>query len=110
MLKEYARHERGHELIAKRLQEQLAPRLSADLESALPTESNPVIGSGKNWEQSAINTIVNKIETIRKRYEKLFDQLEERADKAWNEQEKETLSKIAAAKKHEQFTPGESVP
>jgi hypothetical protein len=110
MLKKYTQHERGHELIAKRLQEQLAQRLSAELESALPTASDPVFGAGKNWERNAINTIVNRIETIRKRYERLFDQLEEKADKAWNEQEKEALSEIATAKGHQQFTPGESVP
>ncbi len=110
LLKDYERHERGHELIAKRLQQQLAQRMTAELESVLPTQSKPVIGSGKAWEQSAINAIVNKIETVRKRYEKLFDQLEKKADEAWNIQEKETLSKIASAKKHQQFTPGESAP
>jgi hypothetical protein len=110
MLKPYQSHEKGHSTIAQQIRDRLAKLMQVELEGALPTEQKPLTKSGKRWDQEGVDAIIAKIEGIQQRYQKWFDELAAAADAEWDAQEKQTLSKIAAAIKATGHKPGSSVP
>ncbi|HSQ23354.1 MAG TPA: DUF4157 domain-containing protein [Pyrinomonadaceae bacterium] len=106
MLKSYETHEKGHRTIAVQIRGHLSKLMQAELESALPTEQKPLTKSGKDFAQQGVNALVDQISKVRTRYMKWFDELSATADSGWDTQEKASLSKIAAANKAKEFTPG----
>jgi len=107
MIADYKRHEEGHATIAEQIRDQLAPLMQTELNQALPTAERPLRVTGKGWVKRGGDEIYEKVNRAVKRYERLWDELTERADDAWNQQERQTLSRIAAMKT---FKPGEHVP
>ncbi|HEX8267918.1 MAG TPA: DUF4157 domain-containing protein [Pyrinomonadaceae bacterium] len=110
MLKPYENHEKGHRAIAVKIHDRLTKLIQVELEGALPTEKKPLSKSGQNWGEAGIEAIISQISKIQERYMKWLDELADAADAAWDVQEKETLSKIAAAQKAKAPKPGSSVP
>ena len=98
LLKPTDEHERGHREIAERLRDRLATLLRAELEGALPTAATPLAVKGKHWEQKGINVIIAQIQRIIDRYLDWFDALGDSADRAWDTQEQQALSRIAAGR------------
>ena len=106
MLKSYEAHEKGHRTIAVQIRDRLSKLMQAELESALPTETKPLTKSGTNFAQQGVTALVDQISKVRTRYMKWIDELTAAADAGWDTQEKAALSKIAAANKAKEFTPG----
>lgn len=106
MLTSYRDHEKGHRVIAVDIRNRLAKMFQADLDKALPTEKAPISKTGGDWGQKAVDTIIAKIGALTTQYETWYAELANQADSAWDTQEKQTLSDIAAAIKAKEFKPG----
>jgi hypothetical protein len=105
MLKAYSAHEKGHRVMQHHIRNGLAKMMQVEFERVLPSASKPLKKSGKNWGQQGVDTIVKQISNIIERYEKWFDQLNDKADSDWDKQEAKTLSDIAAAKRKGEHRP-----
>lgn len=110
MLPDYKRHEEGHASIAEQVRDRLLPLLQGEMNRSLPTATRPLRFNGNDWVKRGGDAIFEKIGALVERYQNLWDELSTRADKEWDRQEKQTLSRIAAAKAKEAFQPGGTVP
>jgi hypothetical protein len=98
MLSPTERHEKGHQEISERTQADLAQRLKSELDQDLPSAQQTLKISGKGWAQKGVNEIIRMIEKAIARYLAWWNEMTQKADAAWDAQEKKTLSRIAAAR------------